>query len=139
MPGTEQMGDLMSDRARLVAVCDRYLAALASGDPDAVLELFGDQPRIEDPVGSEPRLGREAVREFYAANQGVELRLRRLGPVTVVGDRAAFQFRIEVPLGEDTLVMASTDVMTFDEAGRILTMTAYPDGDADPDLENTDE
>ena len=127
----------MSDRALLVSVCDRYLAAVSSGDPDAVLELFGDQPSIEDPVGSEPRIGRELVRDFYAQNSGVEMRLRRLGPVTVVGDRAAFQFRIEVPLGDDTLVMACTDVMGFDEDGRILTMTAYPDGEADPDLDDS--
>jgi steroid delta-isomerase len=129
----------MTDRARLVSTCDRYLAAVASGDPDAVLELFGDQPRIEDPVGSEPRIGREPVREFYAQNSGVEMRLHRIGPVTVVGSRAAFQFRIEVPLGEDTLVMASTDVMTFDEDGRILTMTAYPDAEADPDMDDSGE
>ncbi len=129
----------MTERARLVEVCDRYIAAVESGDPDAVLELFADEPSIEDPVGSEPRVGREMVREFYAQNADVELRLRRIGPVTVVGNRAAFQFRIEVPLGEDELVMASTDVMTFDAEGRILSMTAYPDSDADPDMVESEE
>lgn len=129
----------MADRARIVEVCDRYIDAVASGDPDAVLDLYGDRPVIEDPVGSEPRVGRESVRDFYAQNVGVELRLRRIGPVTVVGDRAAFQFRIEVPLGDDEMVMASTDVMTFDEDGRILTMTAYPDAEADPDRDESDE
>ncbi len=49
----------MAERARIVEVCDRYLDAVAGGDPDAVLDLFGDQPVIEDPVGSEPRVGRE--------------------------------------------------------------------------------
>ncbi len=59
--------------------------------------------------------------------------------MTVVGDRAAFQFRIEVPLGDDEMVMTSTDVMTFDEEGRIVTMTAYPDAEADPDLDESGE
>jgi steroid delta-isomerase len=123
----------MADRARIVAICDRYIAAVASGDPDQVMQLFADEPTVEDPVGSEPRLGRDAIRAFYAQNSQVKMFLRRVGAVTVVGSRAAFQFRIEVPLGDKSLVMASTDVMTFDDEGRILTMTAYADGEANPD------
>jgi steroid Delta-isomerase len=123
----------MADRDQIVSVCDRYVAAVQAGDPQGVLDLYADEPRIEDPVGSEPLVGREAVHAFYAQHSGVELRLERIGPVTVVGNRAAFQFRIEVPLGDTTLVMASTDIMTFDDDGRILTMVAYPDSDAFPD------
>ena len=123
----------MTDRSALCAVCDHYIAAVAAGDVDGVMSLYADSPRIEDPVGSEPRIGSEAVRAFYAQNAAHTFSARRIGPVTVVGDRAAFQFRIDVPLGDTTLRMTSTDVMTFDTEGRILTMVAYPDGDADPD------
>ena len=123
----------MPDRSSICAVCDRYIAAVAAGDVDAVLALYADDPRVEDPVGSEPRIGRDAVRAFYAQGAAFTFSAQRIGPVTVVGDRAAFQFRIDVPLGDTTLKMASTDIMSFDAGGRILTMVAYPDGDADPD------
>jgi steroid delta-isomerase len=123
----------MADRSSIVAVCDRYIAAVAAGDVDAVMALYADDARVEDPVGSAIRVGADQVRSFYAQNAAITFTAQRIGPVTVVGDRAAFQFRIDVPLGDTTLKMTSTDIMSFDEQGRILTMVAYPDGDADPD------
>jgi steroid delta-isomerase len=117
----------------MVDVCDRYIAAVAAGDVDAVLALYADDATIEDPVGTDPKHGKEELRAFYAANAGIELTMRRLGPATVVGNRAAFQFGIWVDLGDRKITMTSTDVMTFDDEGRITSMTAYPDFEADPD------
>jgi steroid delta-isomerase len=48
----------------------------------------------------------------------------------VAGNQAAFQFRIDVDLGDTTLSLASTDVMTFDEAGKVTAMVAYSDSEA---------
>lgn len=123
----------MPTRAAIIATCDAYLAAVGAGDPDAVMALYADEPTIEDPVGSDLRVGREAVRAFYAGLAGTKMTLTRMGPVTVVGDQAAFLFRLDVPVGDDTLVMASIDTMTFDDDGKILTMVAYADGEANPD------
>lgn len=123
----------MATRDEICAVCDRYIASVAGGDVDAVMALYGEDPQIEDPVGSEPRRGRDAVREFYESVTGIELKMRRIGPVTVVGNHAAFQFRIDVDLEGTTMTMVSTDVMTFDDAGKIQTMLAYADGEAKPD------
>jgi len=78
-------------------------------------------------------VGLEAVAAHYRASFGGPFSARRLGPVTVVDNRAAFQFRIDVPTGTSTLKLTNTDVMTFDEDGRIKTMIAYPDLKADPD------
>jgi steroid delta-isomerase len=121
------------DRNAICSICDRYVAAVDAGDVDGVLSLYGDVPVVEDPVGSEPKVGREAVRAHYVASFGGRFSARRIGPVTVVGQRAAFQFRIDVPLGPTTMKLTVTDVMTFDADTRILTMVAYPDGEADPD------
>jgi steroid Delta-isomerase len=123
----------MADRSTICSVCDRYIAAVSAGDVEAIMALYGDDPVVEDPVGTEPKVGRDAVRAFYEQNSKFTFSAARIGPVTVVGPRAAFLFRIDVPLGEQTLKMASTDVMSFDDDGRILTMTAYADGEADPD------
>jgi steroid delta-isomerase len=51
----------------------------------------------------------------------------------VVGNEAAFMFRIDIDLGESKIAMTSTDTMAFDEDGRIVSMRAYADGEASPD------
>ncbi len=123
----------MTDRSAICAACDRYITAVDAGDVDAVMALYADEPCIEDPVGSEPRVGRDAIRAFYTETAAMDFSARRIGPITVVGNRAAFQFRVDVPLGDSTLKLTTTDVMTFDDRGRILTMSAYADAEADPD------
>ena len=48
----------MNDPAWIAEVCDRYLSAVVSGDADAMLALWGPEPSVEDPVGSQPLRGR---------------------------------------------------------------------------------
>jgi steroid Delta-isomerase len=123
----------MPTREQMVAACDRYVEALTAGDVDTIMDLYADEPTVIDPVGSEPRVGREAVRAFYEKVSSVDLACRRLGPVTVADSHAVFQFLIEVDLGESTVRMVTSDVMRFDEDGKVVEMTAYPDDQADPD------
>lgn len=125
----------MADRAHLVATCDRYVQLVSDGDVDGVLSLFADDCWIEDPIGSERKVGKEALRAFYAgiADLGVTPVMTRMGPVCVAGGEAAFQFRIDIDLGDTAIAMTTTDVMTFDDDGRITTMRAFADGEAHPD------
>jgi steroid delta-isomerase len=120
----------MASRNEIVSACDRYLVAVSAGDVDGVMDLYADEPTVEDPVGSPLKVGRDAVREFYQGTTGVSMKLARIGPVCVAGNQAAFQFRIDVDLGDTTLSLASTDVMTFDEAGKVTAMVAYSDSEA---------
>ncbi len=122
----------MATRDEICATCDEYIALLSKGDTEGIVALYDANARIEDPLGSEPKYGHEAIRGFYSAVAGVSLTASRLGPVTVVGHEAAFQFRIDVPLGEETISMVTTDLMTFDESGKVMSMKAYADADARP-------
>jgi len=123
----------MADRTHIVSVCDRYVELLTAGDHEGIVALYADDAWIEDPVGSERKVGKDALRAFYATDHGVTPVMTRLGPVCVVGNEAAFQFRIDIDLGETKIAMTSTDIMTFDDAGLITSMRAYPDGEANPD------
>lgn len=125
----------MAERAELVAICDRYVEYVDKADTDAIMDLYADDAWIEDPVGSEHKVGREVIREFYAgiAAMDVNPKMTRIGPVTVAGSEAAFQFRIDIEIGEIKIKMTSTDVMTFDVNGKITSMRAFADGEADPD------
>jgi steroid Delta-isomerase len=125
----------MATRDQLVAVCDRYVELVSNQDTDAIMELYADDCWIEDPIGSDRKVGREVIREFYESitKLGVTPVMRRIGPVTICGGEAAFQFRIDIDLGDTQIAMATTDVMTFDDAGKITSMRAFADGEADPD------
>jgi len=127
----------MADRAHIVSVCDRYVELLTAQDHEGILALFADDAWIEDPIGSEKKVGKDALREFYAGlgNLGVTPVMSRegMGPVCVAGNEAAFQFRIDIDLGETQVSMVSTDAMVFDDEGRIVSMRAYADGEARPD------
>ncbi len=124
----------MADRSQICAACDRYVSAVDGADVEAILALYADTAVVEDPVGSEPKVGKEALRAFYAGSLGPAVSARRIGPITVAADHAAFQFRVDVDLGETKIKLTTTDVMRFDAAGRIVEMVAYPDGEADPDV-----
>ena len=39
---------------------------VSDGDTDGILELYADDCWIEDPIGSEKKVGKDALREFYA-------------------------------------------------------------------------
>jgi len=125
----------MADRSQLVATCDRYVQMVSDGDTEGIVALYADDAWIEDPIGSEKKVGKDALREFYAgiATLDVSPVMARIGPVCVCGGEAAFQFRIDIDLGETKIAMTSTDVMTFDDDGRITSMRAFADGEANPD------
>ena len=125
----------MADRAHIVSACDRYVQHVSDQDTDAILDLFADDCWIEDPIGTEKKVGKDTLREFYAGlrNLGVTPVMTRIGPVCVCADEAAFQFRIDIDLGETKIAMTSTDAMVFDDAGKIVSMRAYADGEASPD------
>jgi steroid delta-isomerase len=133
---TSNEGGPMAERAELVAICDRYVQLVDAGDTDGIMDLYANDCWIEDPIGSERKVGRDTVREFYAGIAAMEVdpKMRRIGPVTVCGGEAAFQFRIDIDLGEMQIKMTSTDVMTFDADGKITSMRAFADGEADPDI-----
>ncbi len=125
----------MPDRAHIVSVCNRYVELVSAGDTDGIVDLYADDCWIEDPIGSEKKVGKDALRAFYGGIAELEVNpvMTRFGPVCVAGNEAAFQFRIDIDLGESKIAMTSTDTMVFDDAGRIVSMRAYADGEADPD------
>ncbi len=122
----------MATRDEICAVCDQYIALLSKGDVEGIVALYDPGARVEDPLGTPPKNGHDEIRGFYAGVSGVSITATRLGPVTVVGHEAAFQFRVDVPVGEDTISMVTTDLMSFDDGGKVVSMRAYADMDAKP-------
>jgi hypothetical protein len=77
-------------------------------------------------------VGPDQIRALFASSEHFPFTVRRIGPITVNGQHAAFQIRVDLPL-PDTPPMTSTDLLTFDDTGRIRSIVAIPDRDAHPD------
>jgi steroid delta-isomerase len=114
---------------RIREVIEQYVARVAGGTTDEVLELYADGATVEDPVGSEVRATREAIREFYAGLESLEQAGEVLS-VRIAGGEAAFLFELRTRAGDQTYTLAPIDVMSFDDDGKITSMRAYW-GDAD--------
>ena len=103
-------------------MCNRYIAAVAAGDYDTTASLDADDATVEDPVGSDAHVGRDAIHAFYKSVAGEGMTAEMTGKVQVVGNTAAFHFSIIV---DGNSIVEPIDVMTFDDDAKITSMKAY--------------
>jgi len=117
----------MPDAATMRTTIDRYVARHTAGDIDGIVACFAPDARVEDPVGSDPHVGTDAVRAFFEATHSMadRLELKLTGPIRAAAGQAAFPMQAISTIGDMTLVVDIIDVMVFDEHGRITDMRAY--------------
>ena len=118
----------MPDAATIRATVERYVERHTAGDIDGILSCFAPDARAEDPVGSEPHIGTDALRAFFEGSHALadKLELVITGLIRVAGTHsAAFPMQAISQIGDMTLVVEIIDVMTFDDDGKIQTMLAY--------------
>lgn len=119
-------------RETVVSVCDAYIAAMSAGDPERTVELFAPNASHEEPIDTAARHGREEIFGFLDQYKEMGFTLTRLGPVTVVGNRGAFQARVDIPTPDGIHSMTATDLITVDDDGLISAIVVLPDAAADP-------
>ena len=117
----------MATKEEIHTLIESYVAAVGRQDLDATLAVFADDVYQEDPVGTPPNVGIEAVRGFFEKSFGVPFSTELTGPVLVTGDHAAFHFTITVPLGEENMVVRVIDSIRVDADGRIAELRAVVD------------
>lgn len=106
------------------AVAERYVELIGNGTADEITALYADGATVEDPVGSDPYVGKEAIHGFYSAMDGMTRSTKMLA-VRIAGGRAAFNFEVRTPAGDATVVICPIDVMTFDDDAKVTSMQAY--------------
>ena len=106
------------------ATVNRYLELAAEGRADDVAALYADDATVEDPVGGEIHIGREAIRGFYSAlpTTGAQAEIFTL---RTLGHEAAFFWALTIDLGENKMRIEIISVMTFNGDGEIASMKAY--------------
>lgn len=104
-------------------VFQRYCELVTAGDFDAIAKLYAEDATVEDPVGSTPHRGRDAIREFYRASAG-SARLELEGRVRSAGNEGAAAM-VARPSADPSLRVETLDVMVFRDDGLIASMRAY--------------
>ena len=101
-----------------------YLELAAQGRPDDIVDLYAQDATVEDPVGGEVHIGREAIRGFYsmipAGDNATEMFTLR-----TLGQEAAFYWALTVELGGNRVRIEIISTMTFNDDGKIASMKAY--------------
>jgi steroid delta-isomerase len=103
---------------------NRYISLVAKGSADDIADLYADDATVEDPVGGEVHIGRQAIRGFYSAVEGAE-RECELVSLRIAGNEAAFQFRLTVKAGDGGMVIEPIDVIVVNDDGKVTAMKAY--------------
>jgi steroid Delta-isomerase len=107
------------------ATVNRYLELVGKqGVADEITALYAEDATIEDPIGSDVRSGRDAVKEFYSAFDAMEKETELL-TIRVGGDQAAFLWRLTLKMDQGGTVIEPISVMTFDENSKITSMRAF--------------
>ena len=104
-----------------IAAVHRYVEAFETQDINIIKDMFADDAKVEDPVGTDIHDGIEAITAFYdgALSSGAKLRLS--GEPRCAGSAVAFPF--QVLMGDSTIDII--DVFYFNDNGKVIDMKAY--------------
>ena len=103
---------------------NRYLELVATGTADEIASLYAEDATVEDPVGGEAHIGRQAIHGFYKNIENIP-RATQLHSLRVAGHEAAFMFTITVGGDGGKMRIQPIDVMVFNAEGKISSMKAY--------------
>jgi len=123
---SRQTGAEDAARQAVLAYVDSY----RTGDIEARLALFAEDAAFEDPVGTEPMIGREALKAFWTAGVHFDIAME-LQTLAVNGSEAAFLFlaTLRAPEG-DMVTLRVIETLAVDEQGLISRMRAHFDSDS---------
>lgn len=115
----------MPNEQQIAAVLQAYVDAVSGDEVEKIIELFAQDAVVEDPVGSEPHVGHDGLREFY------QMAVDSVEKMVLEGNVRAREkwgtcAMLAYPKGMDMkMVIETLDVMEFNDEGKITRMTAY--------------
>ena len=110
---------------KIISAVNTYLASFEKKDLDAIINLYAEDCWVEDPVGTEKKIGHDALREFYQLGIDMGAKGTLESEIRVAGNEAAFAFRMEIDTGKGIMSFRPIDVMTFNDDGKITSMRAF--------------
>ena len=109
------------DAAHKIKTVEKYMEAVITDNLDLIREIYADNATVEDPVGTPPKEGIDAILAFYGSFKGFGVKLQLKDSVKCAGNAAAFPFTAQIgPRALDVI-----DVFEFDNNGKVVSMKAY--------------
>lgn len=115
----------MPDPQKMEAAVHEYVAAFEAGSPERVAALYAADAVVEDPIGSEKHVGREAILAFYTGSMATGAKLKLEGPVRVVQDYAAFPFSVNLHWEGSDKRIDVIDTFRFNDDNEVIEMRAF--------------
>lgn len=103
----------------------RYINGVSAHDIEAIKTIYDDNATVEDPVGTDPHVGIEAICKFYEQAFNAELKLELTGSVRYAGNAAVFPFVCTATVGDSKLKIDAIDIFEFNQNGKVQSMRAY--------------
>lgn len=115
----------MLEREQAQAIVDGYMKALIEKDLEAIVAMYADNAVVEDPVGTDAKVGIEAIREFYTQATSMDIEAELTGPIRVAGTEVAFPFVIKIASGEAPMQIEVIDLFNVNADGKVISMRAF--------------
>lgn len=118
----------MTDYQAVVRIVDAYMQAISAGDYAAAANLYADDAKLEDPVGSEVIVGKGAILAFYQGSigsDGTQLACQRTGPVRYANQELVFPFECLITADGAKMKISIIDHFVLNEDGLITSMRAF--------------
>ena len=109
------------EAGNMIEVVHRYVESFDKGDIGIIREIYASNATVEDPVGSEPHQGLDAICAFYEGALAAGAKLALTGNPRCAGNAVAFPFQVQMP----GMKIEVIDVFEFNEHGKIDSMRAY--------------
>ena len=110
----------MPSAEQITETVHAYLDSVAKGDADRIATLYATDATVEDPVGGEVHVGRQAIRSLYTAVENASSQAD-VETLRVLGNEAAFYWALSI----HGMRISIISVMTFDDDAKIASMKAY--------------
>lgn len=115
----------MLEHAQIEAIVQGYMTALIHQDLEAIMAMYAVDATVEDPVGSDARVGHEAIRTFYEQATSMKIEAELNGPIRAAGEEVAFPFTIKILSGDAPMKIEVIDVFKFNAEGKVSSMRAF--------------
>lgn len=104
-----------------IAAVHKYIEAFDKADMDIIRDIYAEDARVEDPVGTDAHEGIEAICEFYQLGLNAGGKLVLTGAPRCAGNAVAFPFKFAMGSTEIEII----DVFEFNDDGKVVSMKAY--------------
>ena len=112
---------------KINATINAYVQGFSDCSLDGICDLYDVNGTVEDPYGTPRKEGIQQIREFYRNALVANPTLKIIGAPTIVNNFSATHLRATVEIADNTIVIDLISVMSYNDDGKIVSMTAHFD------------